>query len=59
MKTGWTYTSLLAVLVGVLLALGGSVRIVVAGLVRGTDAEDTRQSFEALVAFFHRNRMLQ
>jgi hypothetical protein len=59
LQTGWTYTSLLTVLVGVLLALAGSVWIVLTGLVQGTSGESYQQSFHGLVAFFHRNRMVQ
>ena len=53
------YTSLLTVLAGVLLALAGSVWIALAGLVQGSSAEGYQQSFQGLVAFFHRNRMVQ
>lgn len=59
MQTGWAYTSLLTVLVGVLLALAGSVWIALAGLVQGSSAAGYQQSFQGLVAFFHRNRMVQ
>lgn len=59
MQTGWSFSSLAAILVALPVALLASIAIALHSLLPSTGAPGGPEEFGRLVRFFYRNRMIQ